>query len=61
MSLTIIPDIPATINDLSTAAGLAAESVRKTLSDKGLVKYAGTPGGGGIFLLSGKISRVYAL
>lgn len=37
-------DIPATIND-EFCSGIAAESVRKILGDKALVKYAGTPGG----------------
>ena len=36
-------DIPATIND-EYCSGIAAESVQeKSLGDKGLVKYAGTP------------------
>ena len=52
-------DIPATIND-EYCSGIAAESVRKILGDKGLVKYAGTPGGEDFSYFLEKFPGVYA-
>ncbi|WP_418495090.1 amidohydrolase [Enterocloster bolteae] len=52
-------DIPATIND-EFCSGIAAESVRKILGDKALVKYAGTPGSEDFSYFLENVSGVYA-
>nr|WP_207739926.1 amidohydrolase [Clostridium sp. 1001271B_150615_H5] len=52
-------DIPATIND-EYCSEIAAESVRKILGEKGLVRYAGTPGGEDFSYFLEKYPGVYA-
>lgn len=52
-------DIPATIND-ERCSEIAAESVKKILGEKGLVKYAGSPGGEDFSYFLEKFPGVYA-
>ncbi len=52
-------DIPATIND-AKCSEIAAGSVRSILGEKGLVSYAGTPGGEDFAYFLEKFPGVYA-
>ena len=52
-------DIPATIND-PRCSEIAAESVKKILREKGLVKYPGTPGGEDFSYFLERFPGVYA-
>lgn len=52
-------DIPATIND-ERCSEIATESVKKILGEKGLVKYAGSPGGEDFSYFLEKFPGVYA-
>lgn len=52
-------DIPATIND-ERCSEIAAGTVKKILGEKGLVKYAGTPGGEDFAYFLEKYPGVYA-